>query len=546
MSIDQIVVDPNWITDIEKRYAKVNEIDPPVYGLCLYTDGGGKIESQYGATLRQYGSYGIHGYLYVRDWESKTGHGVKGYQLTDYGYILNENQDKLLTVFTPGSKTPSTPAPTASIMPVCYIDILEGLYKATNNVGEAQGLLSALRLIKHLSKQHTIHKACIVADSRYVINTFINLQDYKDNAWLKKSDKQEIANRALWEDIYDVYYGDKTWDTPLFIEWTKGHSLNFGNIQADLLSSQALIAAGNAQYEQQIALSPAKGHWTKKTVETHPFLSESYWFFKSQMEFPQFNGKPLLYIGTLSDVESFGQPNATDLYGVISLNQTPPELDVLYNIAPQLDHPNPLFETQGILYSNLDNVFSKNADQHILNGDGRYLRIDHAQQKLTTAQKKPVLERFHIQRLSVITYGSVFLNLQELLARVSNQDLLPGMALTDITHLFYKTVEKKTKTSVEFLIDSGDAFIEPECEYYACHLNNTTPQHINIRLTFGITAPRRRLFNAIKDLEPQIKVLTIFEPTRSVRFYTFIQLKNGECGLWTNTFTNNKLIYAMR
>ena len=104
----------------------------------------------------------------------------------------------------------------------------------TNNRMELTAPIEALKLLK---------KPCIVkiySDSAYLVNAFLQgwIYNWQKNGW-KTSDKKDVKNKELWEEIYKYTKIHK-------IEWikVKGHSDNEFNNLCDKMAVNAIKELG--------------------------------------------------------------------------------------------------------------------------------------------------------------------------------------------------------------------------------------------------------------------------------------------------------------
>lgn len=109
-------------------------------------------------------------------------------------------------------------------------EISGGELETTNNRMELTAPIEALKLLK---------KPCnvkIYSDSAYLVNAFLQgwIYNWQKNGW-KTSDKKDVKNRELWEQIYKFTKIHK-------IEWikVKGHSDNEFNNLCDKMAVNAI------------------------------------------------------------------------------------------------------------------------------------------------------------------------------------------------------------------------------------------------------------------------------------------------------------------
>ncbi len=103
--------------------------------------------------------------------------------------------------------------------------------ETTNNRMEITAALAALELLK---------EPCIVelySDSQYLVNAVQKhwLANWKRNGW-RKSDKQDVLNRDLWEKLDAMLNIHK-----IIFHWVKGHASNESNNRCDELARNAIL-----------------------------------------------------------------------------------------------------------------------------------------------------------------------------------------------------------------------------------------------------------------------------------------------------------------
>lgn len=109
-------------------------------------------------------------------------------------------------------------------------EISGGELETTNNRMELTAPIEALRLLKRPCKVK------IYSDSAYLVNAFLQgwIYNWQMNGW-KTSDKKDVKNKELWEEIYKFTQIHK-------IEWikVKGHSDNEFNNMCDKMAVEAI------------------------------------------------------------------------------------------------------------------------------------------------------------------------------------------------------------------------------------------------------------------------------------------------------------------
>ena len=102
--------------------------------------------------------------------------------------------------------------------------------ETTNNRMELTAPIEALKQLKRPCKVK------VYSDSAYLVNAFLQgwIYNWQKNGW-KTSDKKDVKNRELWEEIYKYTQIHK-------IEWikVKGHSDNEFNNRCDKMAVEAI------------------------------------------------------------------------------------------------------------------------------------------------------------------------------------------------------------------------------------------------------------------------------------------------------------------
>ena len=102
--------------------------------------------------------------------------------------------------------------------------------ETTNNIMEITAVLEALKLLKEPCEVK------VYSDSAYVVNAFNQkwIDKWQKNNW-KTSGKDDVKNRELWEELYDLVQKHDV----EFIK-VKGHSDNEYNNRCDHLATSAI------------------------------------------------------------------------------------------------------------------------------------------------------------------------------------------------------------------------------------------------------------------------------------------------------------------
>ena len=105
-----------------------------------------------------------------------------------------------------------------------------GSKDTTNNIMELTAVIEGLKLLKFPCKVK------LYSDSAYVVNAFNNnwIDGWLKNGW-KNSNKEEVKNKELWQELYNLTQVHKV----EFIK-VKGHADNEYNNRCDELARAAI------------------------------------------------------------------------------------------------------------------------------------------------------------------------------------------------------------------------------------------------------------------------------------------------------------------
>lgn len=535
---DAALIDEVLLTSIKEKADKEG-IDLEL-GAVFYTDGSG--DTKLGVA-----GFGLHGLVYANV-PSKTGNGIPGYSISDYGYILDEklHQEIRIRFDLAGEKTYTRDIDVESTQPICYLKGKGALEVGTNNTGEAMAFYRAVELADRLYRHHGIRKFHFVLDAKYVLDTVERLPMLRENGW-KKSNGEVIANLELWQSMDQLLLRFYQPEITVTFEWAEGHTDNFGNIQADIMAGQAIVAARNEAYYETLDISPAKGYWTKKPADIHPFLIDTYWYCKPtypDQPHPTLGLYPM-YVGQ-HDLKRkvMGLPSQSDIHGIVYLSEIPETLLAVKQYCLKMESGKPGFVFDGIWYAEINTIMNRSLQGTLLEGDGALIRYNPMNMSLSSFNKRPLVSKFTEQRLSKTTIEEQYGEVDLLLHRFKSDKLYPWENATDVTHHFYAEETGKAK-GFKFHVESNS---HVTVDHHVKKIISDNVYHdvaAKTTLSFGLTCPVKRVFSSIKQSNPKLTLLTRCEHGSLFYFYLVIETKNGEIGLWTN-FSSNKQVVQLK
>lgn len=542
--MDERLISETLLEAQEKKHKKAETDEALEYGVVIYTDGGADRVLENGQPIFVGGS-GIHGYLFANT-PTKTGCGVNGYVATNFGYVVNGQLERGVETQNIYVDGPSTTFPVKQITPIAYFDSIGSHHNSTNNVAEANAFLRALDIAERLYHEVKIKRVHFRMDSKYVMNNVCDRNFYIANGYKLRSGREQ-ANKELWMEVYarleELSVHDVTWT----VEWTEGHTDYFGNIQADRLATAGLTAAKNGHYFDTLKILPAQGRWSSSNsidFKSNPalyFLADMKWYHNPTLEIEKRDdGLHAIYVGThpSKEPESTGQPKPDTTLAVVLVKERPKQLDVLNEFARKLDRVENGFETHGTFYGNISNFLKPEFEEELVTFGDRFMMVNHHNKQLVTYDNKEVLKRLTPAYIETKQMNK-FRGLLFILERIVDGKLNRHETLTDITDFIYKREKDKKGNEVwKNMLDSEPSFKVP-VKFIRYNTDYVYEEDIlDVTLTYGITAPRRRVLGGIKDHNPKVLIFTSFEPYIGFRYYTVIQLPSGEYGIWTNWENN--------
>jgi ribonuclease HI len=110
--------------------------------------------------------------------------------------------------------------------------IKENVIKATNTTNNRMELMAVISALEYLLPEKDT-KIIIKTDSRYVVENWDYVQDWKKNNW-RRTNNKPVLNADLWKRLEELHPRF----TNLCFQWIKGHGDNKYNQYVDRLARQ--------------------------------------------------------------------------------------------------------------------------------------------------------------------------------------------------------------------------------------------------------------------------------------------------------------------
>ena len=522
-----------WQTVLDAQLVASKCTDKDVH-VIIYTDGGCRPNPGPGGI-------GIHGYFFTKD-VPKTGYGTKGFKPTDLGYVNTERPVDDPNSLAEHENQTNEPVvrPDKPVTVLGFFDIAMGLEgTSTNNSAELSAFIHGLLILNST----TIKSATFIMDSRYVLNnTEKFLSQWARNQW-RGSDGSEIKNRYLWESIHEL----KTkldGQIPINLVWTKGHSDDAGNIRADINATTASIMAMHGTHISQFRLFPPRGYWNPDS-EYHRFFTENRWYFLTNLPLPQYDtalGRfHAYYTGNHgTDDDMFGKGTADTCYSVIGIRE--PD-SVLAQLKLETELSLAASTMQGVnmpVIAQLNNIFKPivyrdlqlTSCKNIFRPQDKPVIFTPPEILLCTKRDPPLLAARAYEHLSL---------LEKKLVEFCNRDLPANHRLTNVTELIYEQVITKKKTVLKVAAALGMDFQTLKTPVTYTH--GDTEDAKVVTLTAGIDIPKRNLFTALTEKNPQVFILSWPELSSRKAFrYATVVVCDDAIGIWAGVYSNLCLV----
>lgn len=531
-------------------------------GLVIYSDGGAK--GNPGAA----GS-GRHGYLFEYS-TPKQGSGHAKCVLTQRGYVMKEDYlalhraKKLTDEHIPllGDSVESLgelfgDALLYQVTPLYYFDSVTGYGSVqSNNYAELQSVLECLKLIEslHEEERQALATVEVVSDSEYVVKGVNQYLEKWSNNNYRRADGTPIANEVLWQEMDLLLRNLKDAGVEFKITWVRGHDGNVGNELADSLASMGCSLAENETLllgsdRIKTRKEPAKGYW-KVDVEKPVLLYNRYVLFNPAVA--NADAQTYFTCTTSQHLRFLGARQADAGFAIVHYTTAPEDLPSLHLLDNVQARQSELLNHQPVITAIDTNVLlnSEVMDQVQFGGvNGLTVGNDFRRELFTagrTAVRKAVTQVINPPYLSYRILDVLDGLEKSYDAYLNKRD---DVKVTDITDLFYETVEKTVKkevvqqTQLRKEINVGLQRMECEIDYDTLLGEGDTCRtgRAEVILVLGRDLPDRNTLKRLEDRHPRIRVLALPESPHIFSYVVYIETDDGWI-LSSSVYSNIRLI----
>lgn len=458
------------------------------------------------------GGWGLHGYIYTLD-DPKKGHGCKGFQPTNKGYINLPTEEAY-----------------AKVSVLKYIDGSGSMIpEATNNRAELQAFNKALEISLHAGCKD-VH--CVL-DSEYVLRGIKKIPEWIAANW-KNSDRSDVANNDLWRATEELIRQLTMAQANLTFSWTKGHSDSVGNNIADSNATRGIIAGRKGVHTVDVDVSDIKDYWSPD-VDRHPFLQEPNFYFKMHDGTHHFteDGRTIYFTGDHGNKDEWlGKPDPETCFSVSFLTKPDPVLETVR----QLQNKEYQSVFSSIVIAKMNNLFNPKVWKNLSTYLGTYVQRVGQKIDLYTHDNVQITKEMRPAQQSFVA-ESELIQLETILTNVVNGQSPEFYPLTDITDLIYEMDSSKKKPVRKVRLSMEDHIVDVVVSY------NTTGEHKTcpVKLTIGTDIPRRNTFSALAETETRVYVVTWKHSSNAFRYATIIKTEQ-DIGIWAGVYSNLRLL----
>ena len=510
---------------------KVKEAPLPINmdGMVIYADAGVR------PTNPGPGGWGIHGYTYSIN-VPKKGSGNSDAILTKYGY-KNKKEDNTLS----HGNLPQ-------ITPINYIDGFGTIQHATNNAAELVAAINGMKFAYDLP----IKNLLVYTDSSYVVKgTEEYLYKWKNNNW-KKTDGTEISNKNYWQNLEQTYSSLKDKDIKIEFKWVRGHNGDIGNELADTYATMGAMSSMLGKTNNAIVTTKAEGYWGAHE-DKHPFITHRRLYFITNSKFT-IPGE--YYLGEHGkDDDLLGKRMTDGAYSYLLLTEPNIYIEKLRNKQIKESIVEDAFIMCLLNHLLADNV-CKDIDRFgdsVLYRPKKHLQDLYVVTKLKTLKVSedtgetfvssagtPITRELNPPRIASRAIDALNTIKGVMVDFINNKDTL--IKSTNITNQIYTIDDKKEFKLLPKFITGYSELTVKNIDY----LDNTT-DGVELTLSLGFDIPERNVLKKLEKYKPEIYLLTWKEANVTVRYATYIVLKDNADkitaqGIWCAFYTNFKYL----
>lgn len=464
----------------------------------------------------------VHGYIYL-DEPPKKGTGNPKVIPGPTGYIRKEND------------TPET----ERVTPVMYIDLARGIppregYNSSNQA-ELRAVMTTLEWI--LDKGKDLTKVYIYSDSKYtVIGSNEWLDKWARNGW-RTASGAEIKNKRMWmetEDLLDKVR--KQCVDGFHLEWVRGHDGDTGNEAADALATKALAMGAKDNDELVEFISIPQGYW-KVDNESPRILQAPRWYFSTtDHEYIDKDGRYVYYVGTHGtkdkELELVGKRYSDNFLGVVKITDPDPVMEELRKqyLAKSAD------DVCHILVNHLDVIFSPKQYRE-LRERGHIFTVDSTQHVVKTNDSGAVISN----ALDPMGLGFRMVDVWTVMRDnlEAYHDGSTDYRAFDLIDLFFDKNPKKDEYKIKPTITQMTKHIDVVPEFnLAKRGDDENIKTRKTRLILGTDIMSRNQLAAVAGEVVKLELITWRESSEVGRYATYVELKNGDHGLWCRYDSN--------
>lgn len=474
-------------------------------GMIIFTDGGSR---DYGG--KRSAGFGVHGYIYLDKEVKSNSNAPSGYP-SNTGYstgILDKGQYKVDVLY--------------------YIDFYGACGDETNNYAELLAGLYALEMIKAVEP----NSFTVFSDSKYFTeNTQNHLERWSNTGWM--TNQNPIANKELWEKIYDVYKVVSL-NPKGKIQWVKGHDVNIGNGYADTnASSGVFMGFSPLEATRHVfnCLEP-KEFWDRKH-ELSPLLSEKRIIMHTERPDNSINSYFQLSMGDYGPTkewqrrEAIGKRIADTCVSVVFLEQKDPVLDKIVDLARTSCGLN------GIMVGRLDLLTMGDLYYRLATSDCSILYPKDGH--LITPEKVELLSELTEARLSwrtVDQFEWLSYTLAQTIRFIHTAECDEKLSITNITSMVYDIEVNKKDVSVYTI--KG----ENEDSTISCPVT-MFEQETTVTLTMTVDLPSLTSLRRIAKFCPDVYLISWLDVELPDLIHYAVVIRIGQdFGIWTGAYAS--------